>query len=218
MTLLREGLPKPPPGIAHLPRDTRGFPIPWFVHVVNGVPDFRVVRPGGVLEALREHRCWICGVRPLGTYRAFVVGPLGALNGINSEPPSHKACALWAVKACPFLAKPRMSRNENDLPQEGHYATGLIKSNPGVCCVWVTKTFKVRFTGGDYLIDLGEPTETMWFTQGRRASRSEVIKSVDIGLPLLREIARREGDESLAALHRQYVRVSRIIPPEDAAA
>jgi hypothetical protein len=77
-----------PDRVARLPR-ARGYPAPWFVAWVEGKPEFRVVREGGVVEAARADRCWICGQR-LGRYRAYAIGPMCAVNRTSSEPPSHR--------------------------------------------------------------------------------------------------------------------------------
>jgi hypothetical protein len=105
-----------PERIAKLPRDDRGYPVPWFVAWVDGRPDFRVIEGGRIFEALKERRCWVCGEK-LGRYLAFVIGPMCAINRITSEPPSHRDCALFAARACPFLTMPRMKRNERAKPE-----------------------------------------------------------------------------------------------------
>jgi len=57
---LRRDLPELPKRVAKLPVDDRGYPVPWFVAWINGVPDFRIIKPGAVLEALKYKKCWIC--------------------------------------------------------------------------------------------------------------------------------------------------------------
>jgi hypothetical protein len=43
---------KMPGRIALLPTDKHHRPVPWFVAFIDGVPDFRVIRPGGIQIAL----------------------------------------------------------------------------------------------------------------------------------------------------------------------
>src|SRR5215469_14120297 len=107
-------LPEVPSRIARLPRDPRGYPVPWFVEWIDGKPDFRVMDARKLKLALREPRCWICGGQ-LGTYKAFNFGPISAVNGLSGEPPSHRECAIFAAQACPFLSHPKMRRNERNL-------------------------------------------------------------------------------------------------------
>ena len=51
MTALCKDLPPLPRRFLGLPIDDRGYPVPWFVHWVDGKPDFRLVRPDGAVEA-----------------------------------------------------------------------------------------------------------------------------------------------------------------------
>lgn len=205
-----------PARIATLPRDARGYPVPWFVAWIDGVPDFRVIGPGKVAEAHRGRLCWLCG-RPLGVFKAFVIGPMCAINRISSEPPSHVDCATFGGRACPFLARPHARRREDGLPAERVQPAGFgLKRNPGVALVWVTRTYEpMRAHAGNTgtLFQVGEPTECRWFAEGRPATRAEVEASIASGYPALRELAAREGAEALAALERQRAAADRYLPP-----
>lgn len=202
-----------PDRMKRLPLDARGFPIPWFVHVTKGVPDFRVVRPGGVVTAFRSKTCWLCGER-LGSFYAFNIGPMCAVNRVNSEPPSHRDCAVFAAQACPFLNNPRMRRNEKDLPEDRIAPGGIhIPRNPGVACVWITRSFRpFRATGGT-LFELGDPVKVMWFAEGRTATRDEVVASIESGMPLLERLAEVGGSDDVALLHSMLVKLQKVLPP-----
>jgi hypothetical protein len=50
-----------PPHMAHLPILPKGFPLPWFVATIDGVPDFRVIAPGKIALAHNARKCWLCG-------------------------------------------------------------------------------------------------------------------------------------------------------------
>src|SRR5215813_14608572 len=123
-----------PDRMRRLPISSEGYPVPWFVASPKGKPDFRVVNTGAPGRAIRANLCWICG-QTLGRFRAFVIGPMCAVNRVSSEPPSHRDCAEYAVKACPHLSHPAAKRNEKGLSEEmlssfigGHGLT----HNPGV--------------------------------------------------------------------------------------
>jgi hypothetical protein len=45
-------LPPMPDSIAKLPRDERGYPVPWFVAWVNGKADFRCARAEAFSDAI----------------------------------------------------------------------------------------------------------------------------------------------------------------------
>jgi hypothetical protein len=181
-------LPPLPRRIQRLPRDRRGFPIPWFVATIDGEPDFRVIGRGKLADAVRQKRCWVCG-EPLGRKLAFVIGPMCAITRVISEPPSHRDCALFSAHACPFLTQPRMRRNEKDLPENRVEPAGYgLSRNPGACCVWITHEYHtVRAHRGNdgILFQLGEPTEVLWFCNGRQATREEIAASMESGLKLL---------------------------------
>src|SRR5712691_10615834 len=80
-----------PGRITRLPRNKVGYPVPWFAARIDGQPDFRVIRPGGIQIALRQKLCWTCGIPFLRQEdRAFVIGPMCAVNRVSAEPPSHE--------------------------------------------------------------------------------------------------------------------------------
>ena len=75
------------------------------------------------------------------------------------------------------------------MPEERHAAAGIpIDRNPGVICLWITRSFApFQAYGGNagVLFRLGTPVETLWFCEGRAATREEVLTSMESGLPLL---------------------------------
>ena len=147
-------IPVPPPRIARLPRNHAGYPVPWFVATVDGTPDFRIVRPGGIKDAVRFELCWLCGQR-LGANAAFVLGPMCTINRVSPEPPSHRDCALYAARACPFLTTPHMRRRTTGLPGDIVDPDGeMIARNPGVVAVWVSRNWSP--IPGHRLFDVGE--------------------------------------------------------------
>jgi hypothetical protein len=187
-----------PARMARLPRDRHGRPIPWFVHVDEaGVPDFRVIRARGIIDALHFEWCWVCGGKR-GKHAAFVVGPMCAVNRTSAEPPSHLECALYSAQACPFLTTPAMGRRERgiDTSPEGPHvnpAGTAILRNPGVALVWSTRTWHPFDDGaGGMLFDLGRPTGTSWWAHGRPATRGQVLNSIESGLPLLQAEAEKQ--------------------------
>lgn len=210
---------KMPGRIALLPTDKHHRPVPWFVAFIDGVPDFRVIRPGGIQAALRFKLCWVCGgpfVRQQD--RAFTIGPMCAVNRVSAEPPSHKDCAVYSATACPFLTTPNMIRRDRHKPAEAVVPAGIsIPRNPGVALVWVTgyRSWKTRSDGnGGLLFDIGEPREALWFARGREANRAEVLASIDSGLPILREMAEQDGAEALAELEAMHARALEYVPAE----
>ena len=201
-----------PSRISKLPQDHRGFPVPWFVTWIDGQPDFRIITPERMVAAIKGDRCWICGEQ-LGRFKAFVIGPMCAINRTSGEPPSHRECAEFAAKACPFLTRPRMKRNEKDLPCGHSDGPGIaLKRNPGVSLVWITKRYSTFRVENGFLFNVGEPEETLWFAEGRPARREEVLASIDSGLPLLREEAEKDGAEALQLLDHLHGKALKLVP------
>ena len=82
-----------------------------------------------------------------------------------------------------------------------------LKRNPGVTCLWTTRTYTIFRAGTDggardgILFNLGEPDTVEWFAEGREATRAEVEESVMSGLPLLEEMAQEQGADAVTALY-----------------
>jgi hypothetical protein len=202
-----------PERMRKLPVDKHGRPVPWFVAYIDGVPDFRVIRARGIDEALMFKTCWLCGT-PLGKYAAFVIGPMCAVNHVSSEPPSHRDCAQYAARACPFLANPNMKRRENNLPEETVDPAGVsIRRNPGVALVWVTrKWFMFRDPKGMPLFDIGAPDQTYWYAHGRDATHDEVVESIETGMPTLRQAAASDGALAAVELELNLREALKLVP------
>jgi len=185
-----------------LPVDRRGYPVPWFVTWIDGEPEFRVITPEKIAMAHRLERCWVCG-QPRGRFMAFVIGPMCSINRVSSEPPSHRDCAIYSAEHCPFLTIPKMHRRENALP-EGHIdpAGVMIRRNPGVTMVWITRGYRIEVDGPGVLFRIGDPVEVLWYAEGRTATRAEVEASVESGLPTLADMAAAEGPKATAELER----------------
>lgn len=216
MAEYRKDLPERPPRIARLPLDERGFPVPWFVAYIDGKPDFRVVRENGIALAHKHKTCWLCG-EPLGRYGAFVIGPMCGINRTISEPPSHRDCAEYAVRACPFLTRPLAVRNERGVESFTPAAGHGIRRNPGVTCLWVTREWRPFRAGNGVLFTFGDPTHIEFVREGRTATRAEIEHSIETGIPYLQELADAEGQPAVAALKRMRAKFEKYLPAQEAA-
>jgi hypothetical protein len=201
-----------PDRIKRLAVSPKGFPVPWFVAWIDGVPDFRVIERGRIADAVKRKRCWVCG-EPLGRTFAMTLGPMCAINRTISEPPSHRDCAVYSAIACPFLSNPRMRRREVGLPEEAHEMPGNgIKRNPGAVAVWLTRGYRPFKVGDGVLFTFDDPTEVLWFAEGRPAKRDEVEASIRSGFPLLETEAEKQGPQAIAALHRMTANALKYLP------
>jgi hypothetical protein len=206
METLRPELTALPERIQALPV-FRGYPVPWFVAYPDGPdgePEFRLADRQKWVRAVQQKLCWVCG-QQLGTWLAFVLGPMCGITRTTSEPACHRECAEWSIFNCPFLTRPHMERREGDLPAEAVEAPGCpIRRNPGVTLLWMTKSFSLfRAQDRRYLIRVGDAIEVGWFAEGRRATREEVDKSIEGGLPKLIEVANIDGPDAHEDLRQQ---------------
>jgi hypothetical protein len=213
---IRPELTPLPVRMMHLPVDERGYVVPWFVAWVDGKPEFRTMDAQKWMQAVRHKLCWVCGTR-LGAYLTFVIGPMCLINLTNSEPPSHLQCATWSAINCPFLSRPRMVRRENDMPAEAEGPAGIgILRNPGACAVYVVQGYRIfRDAAGKPLVRMPEEhTSIEWYAEGRKATRAQVQRSIDTGLPILMEMAEQEGPEAVAELKARAKRIEWWLPEE----
>jgi hypothetical protein len=220
-------LPSPPIRIAHLPKDHRGYPIPWFVAWLaedldgklvevdrqrpGAKADFRILGRGKRELAVKKRLCWVCG-EPLGVHQVFPIGPMCSVNRTTMEPPCHRACAEYSATACPFLTVPARRRNEEGLDMKEHHVAGdMIARNPGAIALWESG-YRIFEVHNGWLIRLGEPTRVDWWTKGRHATRAEVLGALDAGYPSLVEAAHRDGPEALEELERLRLKALDYLP------
>ena len=203
-----------PRRINALPRDPdRGYPVPFFVAYVNGKPDLRIADNDKRNRCTKERLCWICGEK-LGKYLAFVIGPMCALNRISAEPPMHKECAEYSVRVCPFLLNPNQKRNPKKVDAEMAEPPGImIARNPGCMVLWVTDSYQlVADQKGEFLFGVGRPLSLQWYAEGRKATREEVMEGIESGVPLLQEMAEKDGPKAVAEFQKQLTNALKLIP------
>jgi hypothetical protein len=134
------------------------------------------------------------------------------VNRVTSEPPSHRACAEFAAKACPFLIHPRQKRDMKGMIDNPVVAGVMIPRNPGAVCLYQTAKAKPFRAGDGVLFQLGSPIRIDWYAQGRAATRAEIEASIEAGLPLLAAEARKEGLEAVRELARMHEAAMRLLP------
>jgi|SRR5580698_202635 hypothetical protein len=190
---LRSELESLPLRMRKLPVDERGYPVPWFVAWQDGKPEFRAMDGEKWRDAIRFKLCWVCGER-LGVYKTFVAGPMCGINRTSAEPPCHLECAQWSARNCPFLRNPQQGRRDMEDVSLSESAPGFcLERNPGVALLWTTKTYSLFDDGrGKALITFGEPESMEWIAEGRPATRQEILRSIEAGLPALMALAQTQ--------------------------
>jgi len=210
-----------PSNMAHLPRDRRGYIVPWFVAWLDVVdeygttrrqPDFRVIDNRRLIEAMQLGRCWLCGTQR-GRFQSYVIGPMCAINRVSGEPGSHLACAEYAVRACPFMVNPDRHRGEAHIPEGAYMSEYHNPANPGVNLIWTSRNgHPMRAPDGNVLFDIGHPEHVEWYCRGRPATHTESMNALLRGAAFLREQAQQEGDDARLALEAQIPVAMRLVP------
>jgi hypothetical protein len=220
-TPMRTDLEPLPERMRNLRIDERGYPVPWFVAWVDDGqggerPEFRAMDARKWRQAVKLKLCWVCG-QQLGRWLAFPIGPMCAVNRVTAEPPSHRECAEWSIRNCPFLSQPQMVRRDEQLPEGYSDPAGFgIKRNPGVTCLWITRGYELFDDGrGKPLITIGEPSTVTWWKEKRAATRADVEESIDSGLTILMAAARSEGPFAVEQLGKMFERAQRWYPQHD---
>jgi hypothetical protein len=166
---------------------------------------------------VRYGMCWLCG-KPLGRHRVFVLGPMCVITRVNSEPPSHRDCAEYAVRVCPFLTKPNMRRNPIPKPAGSVPAPGDHQDrNPGLMALWVTNgatMFNAEEGQPGVLFTVNDPSEVVWWREGRLASRDEVAFGLASAMPFLEAQAALKGRDAIVGLEHMVKRAAGYIPAE----
>lgn len=202
-----------PERLARRPVSSRGFPVPWFVTFRDGDWDFVNLDPEKLEIAYRQDTCWLCGEK-LGQFKSFCIGPMCSINRVASEPAQHRECSRYAVQACPFLARPGAKRNAKAAVDPGNIPGLHLDHNPGAALVWTTKSYKPVQVDGGVLFELGDPVETSWWVEGRKATRLEIDAAIAKGLPRLHQAAAMQGRESMRELERYLARAEKLLPVE----
>jgi hypothetical protein len=130
--------------------------VPFFVRTEGGKPVFAgpplAVKPA----CLRDGLCWICGHGLQNRSYAFVIPPAGVVSRVTSDPPSHRDCARYALRACPFLKR-------------------------SVAVLWRCSAYGVRSQGGgEPLLTLGPARAVEWWCDGRPATPPEIAAAASV--------------------------------------
>lgn len=116
-----------PPKMRLLPRDRRGYPIPWIVQRdLTGRPFFIVNDTEKTTACGRRKVCGICG-RKLERDAWMIGGPGSAFHeqGMFLDPPMHYECAAYALKVCPYIGARYTGRLEEALSRQGKWPANL---------------------------------------------------------------------------------------------
>lgn len=133
-----------PKELAHLKTDDRGYPIPFFVSIIDGKPEFRFLKPERLQMIIDKKLCHICGKKLPTDYFYFLSGPQGLQNRVSTDAPMHRGCAEFSLFACPHLFLQKAERRDNDerakMAHDPHKA--MIMDKPDL--IFLDKCNKVK--------------------------------------------------------------------------
>ena len=89
--------PTSPAASDRLPRNKAHYQVPWFRASSTASADFRVIRPAASRPRSRESSAGLPLPLLRQENRAFVIGPMCAVNRVSAEPPSHLDCAVFSA-------------------------------------------------------------------------------------------------------------------------
>jgi hypothetical protein len=141
-----------PERLRRLPVTEQGFPKLFFAPVKDGKVILRSVDVDKFYRCIGERLCWLCG-EPLDRLMTFVVSVTNAYTRVTYEPPCHYECAVYAMRACPFITNPEM-----------RYRTAAWE-HPGPYALYTTSYYTVgpaRSSWPAALITMGIPERIDW--------------------------------------------------------
>lgn len=156
-----------PARIARLPRTANGYPIPYFVAYINGKPDMKILDAHKQLTCIQYRRCGICG-ESIGGEVAFISGPIGIANCVVTDPGMHEECAEYAIRVCPFMARPNAKRAADfTYPEGSAKSPGALEERPDRTGIAISRAYAGRNAGdGSVLIKFYPPSRVRWFVDG----------------------------------------------------
>lgn len=110
-----------PERMRRLPLTTQGFPTLFFAPFKDGEAIIRSVDVNKFRRCIHERLCWLCG-EELERQMTFVVSVTVAYTRVTLEPPCHHECAVYAMRACPFITNPQMRYRTAPMQHPGPYA------------------------------------------------------------------------------------------------
>ena len=161
-----------PDAIADLPKDQRGYPIPFFVYRPEdgAEPDLRIADVRTQRLCHLKRLCWVCG-RKLGETLAFIGGPKSVQQHVFVDYAMHLECAEFSMRTCPFLLGQSKRYAKAQRPSQAHAPAGMILERPEIMAIYLTRKYRTVEVGQDVLFRPGKAVAVKWFRDGQRIER-----------------------------------------------
>jgi hypothetical protein len=171
-----------PASIKALPREERGYPIPYFVaYNRDGSRDLRFADVQKQHICVRQRLCWVCG-KSLNILLGFLGGPLSVVNRLHSDMACHPSCAEFSVKYCPHVNNASAKYRDSGKPFDANKPVGMVKEHPGVTAIVYCTDFETSPPdkhGGILASPLGV-TRVDWWFEGGQVTQAE---AADLWVP-----------------------------------
>tara|TARA_R110001592_G_scaffold47952_2_gene151505 strand:- start:508 stop:1020 length:513 start_codon:yes stop_codon:yes gene_type:complete len=168
----------PPERIQALPKEGRGYPVPFFAAVIKGKPDFRVLDEDKWLKAVQGRLCSVCGAG-LGKQVAFVGGPRSMASGFFTDAGMHPECAEYALQVCPYLAAPKFGHIETHPSVEAGEAriiAAMHAARPERFGLGITHDYTLArlMPANEIVIKAESFTSITWWVNGIKVEATEI--------------------------------------------
>jgi hypothetical protein len=150
-----------PKELAHLKINEQDYPIPFFVPIIDGEPNFRLLDLQKRDHCVKRKLCPVCGKKLPSDYSYLICGPMGYKNRVSTDSPMHRVCAEFALAVCPHIYFEKAERKAGT-------AAHVAPKSDTVLLVKISKC-KAKFhpeTGSELLHFRPASTETYRYQNG----------------------------------------------------
>lgn len=162
-----------PPAIALLPRDRRGYPIPYSADIKpDGTPDFTTIDMMKWLKACQFRLCGICGKSVHGRL-FFIGGPRLVKNRYSFDHPMHEECAHYALQVCPFLSMTRAHYQKLRESPDHKLMKTSSRDKPDIFALAKARSYTLEKISGDMLLHASPWESITWWKEGKEVSPND---------------------------------------------
>lgn len=159
----------------------RGLPVPFTVFVgEDGIPDFKVADQRKRMRCMIEGLCALCGKSLRPKEVVLIGGPSCCANRIFFDPASHRECAIYATKACPYLSNADWDYATQP-PRHLEEGQTVIKTfeersahRPDRIGVYFCRSYEMVKHKGTWYVLAGKPTRIDWTLCAQRTPQQKI--------------------------------------------